>query len=107
MGRGVHWWHHGHGYCWPGYAVEYAEAKDLPKDVTYVGPCRCGFGPHAYYRTADGKIVQAASLPYSKDMLPSELEPEYDELQTQVERLRNRVKELENKLKETADARRR
>jgi len=107
MGRGVHWSHHGRGYCWPGYSVEQLQAKDLPKDVTYVGPCRCGFGPHAYYRTADGKIVHGASLPYTKEGPTTEPEPEYDELQTEVESLRIRVKELEDKLKTTSDLKKR
>jgi len=107
MGRGTNWWHHGRGYCWPGYPVEYTEAKDLPKDVTYIGPCRCGYGPHAHYRTADGRIVHASSLPYEKDVTPSEPGQEHEDLQAELERLRNRVKDLETKLSERADTRRR
>ena len=106
-GRGARWWYQGRGYCWPGYPVEYPQARDLPKDVTYVGPCRCGFGPHAYYRTADGKIVHGASLPDTKDGTTTEPEPEHDGLQTEVERLRTRVKELEDKLKATSDLKKR
>jgi len=107
MGRGAYWWHHGRGYCWPGYPHEYVEPKDLPKDATYVGPCRCGFGPHAYYRTADSRIVHAASALYAKDVPSSETETERDELQTELESLRNRVKELENRLREAAETKKR
>jgi hypothetical protein len=107
MGRGVNWWHHGRGYCWPGYPDEYLQAKDLPKDATYVGPCRCGFGPHAYYRTADGRIVHSAALPYAKEATATGSEPTYDELEAEVTGLRNRVQELEKRLKETAEVRKR
>ncbi|MGQ9588148.1 MAG: hypothetical protein ACUVT7_07200 [Thermoplasmata archaeon] len=107
MGRGGYWWHHGRGYWWPGYPVESVPAKDLPKDAIYVGPCRCGFGPHAYYRLTDGRIVHAAGLPYAREVPPAEPEPTYDELEAEVESLRNRVQELEKKLKETAEARKR
>ena len=87
--------------------MEYTEAKEMPKDATYIGPCRCGFGPHAHYRTADGRIVHASSLPYEKDVPSSEPELESEGLQAELEGLRSRVNDLETKLKEKADAKRR
>ena len=29
---------------------------------TYVGPCRCGWGPHAYYTDEKGRLVHASEL---------------------------------------------
>ncbi len=27
-------------------------------NITYIGRCRCGYGPNAYYKTSNGKILQ-------------------------------------------------
>lgn len=104
-GSGIHWWHHGHGYCAPGYPAEYAPDKELPMDAAHLGPCRCGLGPHAYYRSADGRIFYAAPLSYSEDVAPPDPAATYKGLQREVERLSNRVQELESELMETAEAR--
>ncbi len=29
---------------------------------TYVGPCRCGFGPHAFYMDPSGRLVHASQV---------------------------------------------
>ncbi len=105
MGRGARWWQHGRVYWAPGYPAEYAQAKDLPGGVAYIGPCRCGFGPHAYYRTAEGAIVHASSVPYAKESSQS-VQPE-EALESEVERLRVRVEELEAKLREVSDPKKR
>ncbi|OGS42949.1 MAG: hypothetical protein A3K76_02200 [Euryarchaeota archaeon RBG_13_57_23] len=76
----------------------------MPKDAVYVGPCRCGHGPHAYYRLADGEVVHAASLPYPKEAEEAEPQPAHDELEAEVESLRSRVQELEKKLKDARGA---
>ena len=98
-------WHHGHGCFWPGYRAEYIPANELPEDATYIGPCRCGHGPHAYYRTAAGRIVHAAALPVVSR--PSATEPTYDELQEELAGLRSRLQELEKKLKESSETKKR
>lgn len=30
-----------------------------PKGYTYIGPCRCGTGPNAFYQDETGRIVHA------------------------------------------------
>ncbi|NVM53215.1 MAG: hypothetical protein HWN66_05890 [Candidatus Helarchaeota archaeon] len=32
------------------------------QNYTYIGRCRCGYGPNAYYRTPNGEIVNANQL---------------------------------------------
>jgi len=103
VGRGGYWWHHAGGYWWPGVAAEPITDADLKKGTVYVGPCRCGFGPHAYYRTADGRIVHASMLSFpQRAPLATEEERQQgqDELQAELEHLRARVQELERKLAE-------
>jgi hypothetical protein len=29
------------------------------KNLTYIGRCRCGYGPNAYYQTPEGNIIHA------------------------------------------------
>ncbi len=43
------WWHERH-------------AAFVPGEYRYLGPCRCGFGPHAFYRDPSGRIVHASQL---------------------------------------------
>ena len=47
-GRGGGWW---------GQPV-----TDAPTGYRYVGPCRCGFGPNAYYRDERGRLYHARHL---------------------------------------------
>lgn len=30
-----------------------------PSGYTYIGPCRCGTGPHAFYQDRSGRIIPA------------------------------------------------
>jgi len=32
------------------------------QNFTYVGRCRCGYGPNAYYKTTDGEIISTRQL---------------------------------------------
>jgi hypothetical protein len=68
------------------------------KGAVYVGPCRCGFGPHAYYRLSDGRIVHASSVPPALPVLPEDAASELDRLRSENEELRRRMKDLEQKL---------
>jgi hypothetical protein len=104
MRGGVRSWHHGHGYCWPDHDVWSLRPDEMPDDVMYIGPCHCGFGPHAYYRTSDGGTVHAAALPYVREATTAEPEPTYSELEAEVRDLRNRLQELESRFKETSEA---
>lgn len=86
---------------WAGHPQGYASVVGAPKGAAYVGPCRCGRGPRAYYRLADGEVVHAASLPYAKETEEARPEPTHDGSETEVERLKDRVHELEERLKES------
>ncbi|MEM0343729.1 MAG: hypothetical protein QXU73_05730 [Thermoplasmata archaeon] len=103
VGRGSYWWHHHRPFCWPTATAGPAAETDLKKGLVYVGPCRCGHGPHAYYRTADGRIVRASTLPFpgQASVAPERNgELSEDELKAELQRLRERVLELEKKLAE-------
>jgi hypothetical protein len=107
MGRGYHGCHHDHDYLWPCYQVGYLDPDEPPEEATYIGPCRCGSGSHAYYRTVDGRIVHAAPLQVTRQRSTREFgsEPTYYELQEELAILKNRVQELEKKLREPSEPR--
>jgi len=74
-----------------------------PSGYTYIGHCRCGTGPHAFYQDESGRIVHAWQLWHrvppstcSKEALWSELEALKDE----KVRLEKRIEELEKQVKE-------
>jgi hypothetical protein len=96
-GRGGYWWwHHGYRYYWPAVPQEKLAEAEAGKGAVYIGPCRCGGGPHAYYRLSDGRIVHASALPISVQAVPTE--PAEDELWSELQMLRKRVEELEDLL---------
>ncbi|HEX7391630.1 MAG TPA: hypothetical protein VF374_01590 [Thermoplasmata archaeon] len=65
----------------------------------YVGPCRCGWGPNAYYRADDGRIVHASSIsPVTPEPVVGGARSEIENLRTENERLEARVRELEERL---------
>jgi hypothetical protein len=82
--------------------------RAVPAGYDYLGPCRCGFGPNAFYRTHEGKIHQASQLffPFTSRIatLPALkpedekkfLEEEAKALQEELKRVDERLKELKN-----------
>ncbi len=90
-GRGLH-----RGTFW-----RYAPVS-APEGHTYIGPCRCGFGPDAFYRDKSGKIVHASQL-FHWSIPPTtsteSLEAEVNQLKVEKEELEKRIKELEDQLK--------
>jgi len=84
----------------------------------YVGPCRCGFGPHAYYEDVKGRIYHVSEICpyYSMGYGKGGFKPEYagypyylryrkDERELEIlkeekEWIERRIKELEKKIKE-------
>jgi hypothetical protein len=97
MGR----WYDGRGVYSRGFPSGYLPLEDIPEGAVYIGPCRCGHGPHAHYRLADGEIVHAARLGYERRVSEIEPKPAHDELENDIERLRSRVQELEDRLKDS------
>lgn len=72
-----------------------------PGGYTYVGPCRCGFGPHAYYQTAQGQIVPAAAL-FAPPVAPPAPAPgaaELEQLRAEKADLERRLRELDERLR--------
>jgi len=73
-----------------------------PSGYTYIGPCRCGQGPHAFYQDERGRIIHAWQLyqglvpPPTKEDLRSEIEM----LKEEKAQLEKRLEELEKMLKE-------
>ena len=45
-------------------------------DYDYVGRCRCGFGPNAFYRMSNGKTIHASQISYQKTKQRFEQEEE-------------------------------
>lgn len=96
------WWRHGRGgwgwlrpWCrWAGSIVF--------SGYRYIGPCRCGAGPHAFYQDPSGRIIHArelwlrGSLPPSKEDIRAELEMLKEEkaaIEKQIEELEKQIKE--------------
>ncbi len=78
-----------------------------PAGYDYLGPCRCGFGPRAFYRTPSGEIVRPSQLfspiagpitPFQPVLKPEEeaklLEEEAKALREELNRVEERLKEL-------------
>lgn len=97
----------GYGRRWfRGIGRAYNPAVSAPEGYVYIGPCRCGFGPEAYYQdTKTGRIVHASQL-YRRAGMPSEtsakeeLKAELSALKEEKELLEKRIKELEELIKE-------
>ena len=90
-GRGLH-----RGRFWPYTPVS------VPEGYTYIGPCRCGFGPDAFYRDKSGTVVHASQLLHRgvpQTISAQDLEAEVNQLKVEKEELEERIKELEGQLK--------
>lgn len=96
MGRGYWGWYARGRGNWPAYGQ--LTAGDVSGEATYVGPCRCGFGPHAYYRSKDGRLVHA-SAPWTEPIVPAiAQETELQQLRREKEQLEERIRTLETDL---------
>ncbi len=94
-GRG---WH----YHWPG-------AVRSPEGFKYLGPCRCGFGPHAYWQEEEtGRVFRGypgyEAVPHpgydraEKEPSPEELKSKLNWLKQKKEELEKRIREMEEKI---------
>lgn len=94
-GRGGGYWL-GLGRAWP--------IGTTPSGYTYVGPCRCGFGPHAFFQDTSGRIVPAAAV-FSGFASPPPMptpestRAEIDELKAEKVELERRLRDLEARLR--------
>lgn len=76
-----------------------------PAGYDYLGPCRCGFGPNAFYRTHEGRILHASQLSFSftgpMATLPKlKQEDEKKFLEEEAKVLREELKRVDERLKE-------
>lgn len=90
--RNYHWFKDGHWYLDEGINSD---------DYTYIGPCRCGFGPHAFYKDKNNRILHASEIRYSQFNSQSDMESDY--LKKEIEILKKEKKLLENRIKELED----
>lgn len=75
--------------------------EDLPGGYTYIGPCRCGYGPHAYYKDRDGRVLHVSELYRAVPAKPTkeELAEELEWPKEEKAQLEKRVSDLEGSLK--------
>ena len=75
---------------------------DPPEGYAYIGPCRCGCGPHAYYRDRSGRVFHASQLYRVAPVIPirEDLTEELELLKEEKSLLEKKISDLENSLKE-------
>lgn len=101
FGRGGGW---GRGAGWTGaaYPQRACPAATAPAGYRYVGSCRCGFGPNAYYQDLAGRVVPAAGLFSGTAWTPPAQAPsEIEQLGAEKADLERRLRDLEERLKGT------
>ena len=99
FGRGGGW---GRGVGWAGsiYPRQSWQAATAPVGYRYVGSCRCGFGPNAYYQDSAGRIVPAAALfSGTASTPPARVPSDTEQLWAEKEDLERRLHDLEERLK--------
>ncbi|MGC9055538.1 MAG: hypothetical protein ACP5J6_01555 [Candidatus Saccharicenans sp.] len=78
----------------------------VPEGYKYVGPSRCGWGPHAFYQEPSGRIVHAWDV-YRRSWegfkpTPEAIKAEVEALKAEKEALEKRIADLEKQIqKET------
>lgn len=80
---------------WPRSETLPPTTSQAPEGWTYVGPCRCGWGPHAYWRTPEGEIVHTLGTPST---VPTSMPPILPE--EEIEDLKEYASQLEKDLEE-------
>jgi hypothetical protein len=86
-GRGSGWWER--------------PVIDAPTGYRYVGPCRCGLGPNAYYQDERGRLYRARHLhrfgvPAVRETAVTQAE--LDDLRQEKADLEKRIREIEERL---------
>ncbi len=94
-------WGRGYGRGWGrgfgrGWRFGGWSAAPSVEGYTYIGPCRCGWGPHAFYRDPEGRIVHASQV-FGTAAHPSQ-RAELEALKREKEELERRIREIESLL---------
>lgn len=79
-----------------------------PAGYRYVGYCRCGYGPNAYYQTPDGRVIPAYQLytggvpqpQYSYPSFPVSSLDKEKVLKERLERLQEEIADVTNQLED-------
>ncbi len=82
----------GYGRRWR----RWSRLATAPRGYNYVGPCRCGTGPHAFYEDAQGRVVTARQLFRRSDYAGITK----DDLKTELEALKQEKAELEKEIQD-------
>ncbi|HUU49919.1 MAG TPA: DUF5320 domain-containing protein [Nitrospinota bacterium] len=87
-----------------GRGLGYRWSRAVPSGYSYVGPCLCGFGPHAFFQDSTGRMAHASHV-YSFGPVPppsatkEDLEYELKILKDEKAELEKRLGEIEKELK--------
>lgn len=73
----------------------------------YIGPCQCGFGPHAHYITPEGTVVHASQIfapfPALHEITEEEeldmLKEDSKMIEEELAQIKKRIDELEKEVK--------
>jgi hypothetical protein len=74
---------------------------NTPAGYTYVGPCRCGTGPHAFYQDPNGRVVpvrQLCQIGYPTATTKEELKTELEDLKKDKAELDKRIEEIDRRI---------
>lgn len=63
-------------------------------EYKYIGPCRCGFGPRAFYMDEKGNIFHASQIT-TKNVLPEKTESKEQKVESEVGTVENKSMGLE------------
>ncbi|HAR35899.1 MAG TPA: hypothetical protein DCR87_03135 [Acidobacteria bacterium] len=109
--RGYYGRHYGYGYgqgFGPGYGRGWHQnwrgQVQPPEGFTYLGPCRCGFGPNAYWQERETGHIFRGFPGYRGWFRPGyagpEQEPADEDLRSELNWLKQEKEELETRIKE-------
>lgn len=85
--------------------------KYMPFEYAYLGPCRCGLGPNAFYVAPSGEVLHAAqiftpfltALELNKAEERELLEEEARMLEGKLALIKKRLEELKKEVKEDVE----
>ncbi|ADP76822.1 conserved hypothetical protein [Methanothermus fervidus DSM 2088] len=72
------------------------------RGLRYIGPCRCGFGPHAFYEDVRGRIYHVSELYpryYPEFYKEEDIKRELEALREEKRWIEEKIKELEKRIK--------
>jgi hypothetical protein len=67
----------------------------VSSDYTYIGPCRCGVGPHAFYLDRRGRICNVWDRISEPLFTEENLKGELEYLKAEKLEMKKRIEELE------------